>query len=151
MMFPTAIDTAVSVPPPDVYILYRGQTSRALRTAVTRARMCDTTCRGMGVLGHRRLRVACSPSPIAAAHRTDGDPRAFLPSAADPTDMSDHDASDDAAGHAEEHDDGHGHEAHGDEGRVTSPMQVFGSSEVTTGLVVLVVGLVVVFGIPLLL
>jgi hypothetical protein len=66
--------------------------------------------------------------------------------------MSDHDdAGDDAAGHAGEHDGGHDHDEHGDEGRVTSPMQGFGSSEVTTGLVVLVVGLVVVFGIPLLL
>jgi len=48
-----------------------------------------------------------------------------------------------------DHDD-HGHHDDGDEGRVTSPMQDFGTSQVTTGLVVLVVGLVVVFGIPLL-
>ena len=53
--------------------------------------------------------------------------------------MSDHDASFDR------------HEEHGDEGRVTSPMQSFESSQVTTGVVVFVVGLVVVFGIPLLL
>lgn len=66
--------------------------------------------------------------------------------------MSDHDdAGDDTGEHAEAHDDSHDHEAHGDEGRVTSPMQAFGSSEVSTGLVVLAVGLVVVFGIPLLL
>jgi len=68
--------------------------------------------------------------------------------------MSDHDADSDVEPHA----DGHHHEEsfdrheeHGDEGRVTSPMQAFGSSQVTTGFVVLVVGLVVVFGIPLLL
>ncbi|MFB6090852.1 MAG: hypothetical protein ABEJ97_07305 [Halobellus sp.] len=47
-----------------------------------------------------------------------------------------------------DHDD-HGHDD-GDDGRVTSPMQDFGMSQVTTGLLVLVVGLVVVFGIPLL-
>ncbi|MFA1610361.1 DUF7550 family protein [Halobellus rubicundus] len=46
-----------------------------------------------------------------------------------------------------DHDD-HGHDE--DEGRVTAPMQDFGMSQVTTGLVVLVVGLVVVFGVPLL-
>jgi len=67
--------------------------------------------------------------------------------------MSDHDADDEV--HA---DDGHAHEEsfdrheeHGDDGRVTSPMQDFESSQVTTGFVVLVVGLVVVFGLPLLL
>jgi hypothetical protein len=64
--------------------------------------------------------------------------------------MSDHDADDEA--HADDDQDGaHDHEEHSDEGRVTSPMQEFGSSQVTTGFVVLVVGLVVVFGIPLLL
>jgi hypothetical protein len=66
--------------------------------------------------------------------------------------MSDHDA--DEGAHADDH--GHEassehHEEHADEGRVTSPMQSFESSQVTTGFVVLVVGLVVVLGIPLLL
>jgi hypothetical protein len=67
--------------------------------------------------------------------------------------MSDHDADGDEEAHAGDHDDDH-HDGHGtdhDDGRVTSPMQEFGSSQVTTGFVVLVVGLVVVFGIPLLL
>ena len=72
--------------------------------------------------------------------------------------MSDHDAGSDVEAHSDdgheddhaEHDD-HGHGDGSDEGRVTSPMQEFGSSQVTTGFVVLVVGLVVVFGIPLLL
>ena len=63
-------------------------------------------------------------------------------------DHDDHEA--DHAGHGDEHDD-HGHGDESDEGRVTSPMQEFESSQVTTGFVVLVVGLVVVFGIPLLL
>jgi hypothetical protein len=66
--------------------------------------------------------------------------------------MSDHDADDGA--HADDHDHDASfdrHEEHGDEGRVTSPMQSFESSQVTTGVVVFVVGLVVVFGIPLLL
>jgi hypothetical protein len=63
-------------------------------------------------------------------------------------DHGDHEA--DHAGHGDEHDD-HGHGDEYDEGRVTSPMQEFESSQVTTGFVVLVVGLVVVFGIPLLL
>jgi hypothetical protein len=63
-------------------------------------------------------------------------------------DHGDHEA--DHAGHGDEHDD-HGHGDESDEGRVTSPMQEFESSQVTTGFVVLVVGLVVVFGIPLLL
>ncbi|WP_266076067.1 DUF7550 family protein [Haladaptatus caseinilyticus] len=35
--------------------------------------------------------------------------------------------------------------------RVTSPMQEFSMSQVTTGLVVTVIGLAVVFGVPLLL
>ena len=66
--------------------------------------------------------------------------------------MSGHDTADhESDTHAEDHDDGHDHEEHGDEGRVTSPMQAFESSQVTTGFVVLVIGLVVVFGIPLLL
>ena len=55
--------------------------------------------------------------------------------------MSDHAAD----GHGDD-----GHADHADAGRVTSPMQSFESSQVTTGFVVLVVGLVVVFGIPLL-
>ena len=82
--------------------------------------------------------------------------------------MSDHDADsnveahaddghgDDHGDHGADHADGDEHDNHGhgdesDEGRVTSPMQEFESSQVTTGFVVLVVGLVVVFGIPLLL
>ena len=44
--------------------------------------------------------------------------------------------------------DEHDHEA--EAGRVTSPMQEFTMGQVTTGLVVLAVGLVVVFGLPLL-
>jgi len=70
--------------------------------------------------------------------------------------MSDHDADNESD--AEDHDGGHDHEEsfdrheeHGDDGRVTSPMQPFGSSEVTTGFVVLVIGLVAVFAVPLLL
>jgi hypothetical protein len=57
--------------------------------------------------------------------------------------MDDHDAH-----HAGDHD----HDDHqgSDEGRVTSPMQEFSTSEVGTGLAVLVVGLVVSFGLPLL-
>ncbi|WP_435186241.1 DUF7550 family protein [Halobellus sp. EA9] len=58
--------------------------------------------------------------------------------------MSDHDDH----GHDDHRHDDHGHDE--DEGRVTAPMQDFGMSQVTTGLVVLVVGLVVVFGVPLL-
>jgi hypothetical protein len=54
----------------------------------------------------------------------------------------------------DDHDHGHGHgddHGHGEEdGRVTSPMQEFSSSQVGIGLAVLVVGLVVAFGIPLL-
>jgi hypothetical protein len=71
--------------------------------------------------------------------------------------MSDHDAddeshTDDGHGSAHDHEESFDrHEEHADEGRVTSPMQEFGSSQVTTGFVVLVIGLVVVFGIPLLL
>ncbi|WP_449271645.1 DUF7550 family protein, partial [Haloferax profundi] len=37
------------------------------------------------------------------------------------------------------------------EGRVTSPMQEFTMGQVTTGVLVLVVGLAVTFGLPLLL
>ncbi|SDX58021.1 DUF7550 family protein [Halobellus clavatus] len=68
--------------------------------------------------------------------------------------MSDHE---DHGGHSDEahdHGDGHDHGGHGhgdDDGRVTSPMQDFGMSQVTTGLLVLVVGLAVAFGVPLLL
>ncbi|QCC48965.1 DUF7550 family protein [Halobellus limi] len=56
-----------------------------------------------------------------------------------------------------DHDD-HGHDDHGHDDshgselvdvRVTSPMQAFGMSRVTTGLLVLAVGLAVVFGVPL--
>ena len=66
--------------------------------------------------------------------------------------MSDHDAEGDAESHADPgHGDDHADHEDADEGRVTSPMQEFGSSQVTTGFVVLVIGLVVVFGIPLLL
>ena len=67
--------------------------------------------------------------------------------------MSDHDADDEThAADGHDHEESFDrHEEHSDEGRVTSPMQEFGSSQVTTGFVVLVVGLVVVFGIPLLL
>ncbi|MFB6250148.1 MAG: hypothetical protein ABEI27_00425 [Halobellus sp.] len=68
--------------------------------------------------------------------------------------MSDHESH---GSHGEEAPD-HGEEAHGhgddhgdDDGRVTSPMQDFGMSQVTTGLLVLVVGLAIAFGVPLLL
>ncbi|MGB9958017.1 MULTISPECIES: DUF7550 family protein [Haloferax] len=46
---------------------------------------------------------------------------------------------------------GHGHDDHhaDEDARVTSPMQEFSMSQVTTGILVLVVGLVVVFGLPL--
>jgi hypothetical protein len=58
---------------------------------------------------------------------------------------------DDHAG-ADHHAGDHDHDDHesGDEERVTSPMQEFSTSQVGVGLAVLVVGLVVVFGIPLL-
>ena len=45
--------------------------------------------------------------------------------------------------------DRHDH-AEADAGRTTSPMQSFTSQQATIGLLVLVVGLVVVFGLPLL-
>lgn len=54
--------------------------------------------------------------------------------------------------HGEHTHDGDDHDAHGaDEGldRVTSPMQAFGSREVGIGLVILAVGLIVTFVIPL--
>jgi hypothetical protein len=47
--------------------------------------------------------------------------------------------------------DDHGHADHGDddEGRVTSPMQEFSMGQVTTGFVVLLVGLAVAYALPL--
>jgi hypothetical protein len=54
--------------------------------------------------------------------------------------------------HDDHHAGDHGHDDHqggGDE-RVTSPMQEFSTSQVGVGLAVLLVGLVVTFGIPLL-
>ena len=50
---------------------------------------------------------------------------------------------------ADHHD--HDHYREFDDERVTSPMQAFGASEVGTGAVVALVGLLVVFGVPLLL
>jgi len=46
----------------------------------------------------------------------------------------------------------HEHHSHGDEdeGRVTSPMQAFTTGQVGVGFVVLLVGLAVTFGLPLL-
>jgi hypothetical protein len=58
----------------------------------------------------------------------------------DDTDHGDHQPGD--------HD--HGDHQSSDDERVTSPMQEFSTSQVGVGLAVLVVGLVVVFGIPLL-
>ena len=58
--------------------------------------------------------------------------------------------TDDHDDHSHGGDDGHDdHDSDGEE-RVTSPMQSFGTSQVTTGIVVLLVGLAVVFGVPLL-
>jgi hypothetical protein len=57
--------------------------------------------------------------------------------------MSDHDDH-----HAGDHD--HDDHQSDDGGRVTAPMQDFSMGQVTTGLVVLAVGLAVVFGLPLL-
>ena len=53
--------------------------------------------------------------------------------------------------HGHEHDDSHDHHDHDESGewRTTSPMQEFTTSQVWIGLVVLAVGLVVTFGIPL--
>ncbi|WP_380677357.1 DUF7550 family protein [Salinigranum sp. GCM10025319] len=59
--------------------------------------------------------------------------------------MADH-AHDDHGGD----DHGHGHGGDEDDGRVTSPMQEFSTSQVGVGLAVLAVGLLVTFGIPLL-
>jgi hypothetical protein len=39
--------------------------------------------------------------------------------------------------------------AHDDEGRVTSPMQAFSTGQVGVGFVVLLVGIAVTFGLPL--
>lgn len=56
----------------------------------------------------------------------------------------------------EKHDDGHGDhghdDGHGDDEdlRVTSPMQEFTAGQVRVGLVVLLAGLAVTFGVPLL-
>ena len=49
-------------------------------------------------------------------------------------------------------DDDHGHENYHDDGleRVTSPMQEYGMREVGIGLVVLAIGLLVTFALPLL-
>ncbi|WP_411962956.1 hypothetical protein [Haloferax sp. YSMS24] len=51
--------------------------------------------------------------------------------------------------HAGDHD--HDHHEGEQEGRVTSPMQEFTMGQVTTGILVFVVGLAVTFGLPLLL
>jgi hypothetical protein len=53
------------------------------------------------------------------------------------------------ADHAhDDHGDDHDHED--DDGRVTSPMQEFSTSQVGVGLAILAVGLLVTFGLPLL-
>ena len=48
--------------------------------------------------------------------------------------------------------DDHGHDNHGDDddeaGRVTAPMQAFSTGQVTTGFVVLLVGLAVAYALP---
>lgn len=49
----------------------------------------------------------------------------------------------------EDHDH-HPHQSEEETGRVTSPMQPFGTSEVGVGFAVLLVGLAVTFGVPLL-
>ena len=56
------------------------------------------------------------------------------------------------ADHAhDDHGDDHDHDHHvDDDGRVTSPMQEFSTSQVGVGLAVLAVGLLVTFGLPLL-
>ncbi|WP_396613127.1 hypothetical protein ACH9L7_07650 [Haloferax sp. S1W] len=51
--------------------------------------------------------------------------------------------------HSGDHDN-HDHESD-DEGRVTSPMQDFTMGQVTTGFIVLVVGVALTFGVPFLL
>ncbi|MFB6157393.1 MAG: hypothetical protein ABEJ34_06085 [Haloferacaceae archaeon] len=50
-----------------------------------------------------------------------------------------------------DHEDHDHHPHESDEGRVTSPMQEFDTGQVGVGLAVLVVGLAVTFGVPLLL
>ena len=61
--------------------------------------------------------------------------------------MSDHDSAggDAPGGH------GHGDVETAEDERITSPMQSFTATQVGTGFVVLLVGLLVTFGIPLLL
>jgi hypothetical protein len=54
------------------------------------------------------------------------------------------------ADHADDHADHEHHTHDDDEGRVTSPMQDFTTGQVGIGFVVLLVGLVVTFGVPLL-
>jgi hypothetical protein len=49
--------------------------------------------------------------------------------------------------HSGDHD--HEHHEGEQEGRVTSPMQEFTMGQVTTGFLVLVIGLVITFGLPL--
>ncbi|AFK18761.2 MULTISPECIES: DUF7550 family protein [Haloferax] len=51
--------------------------------------------------------------------------------------------------HAGDHD--HDDHQSGEDGRVTSPMQDFSMGQVTTGVLVLAVGLAVTFGLPLIL
>ncbi|MFB6293566.1 MAG: hypothetical protein ABEH60_04830 [Halonotius sp.] len=51
--------------------------------------------------------------------------------------------------HDHEGEDGFDRHEESDAGRVTSPMQSFTSQQVTTGLLVLLAGLAVVFGLPL--
>jgi hypothetical protein len=57
------------------------------------------------------------------------------------------------ADHADDHADHehHPHDEDEDEGRVTSPMQDFTTGQIGIGFVVLLVGLAVTFGLPLLL
>ena len=67
--------------------------------------------------------------------------------------MSDH--SDEGHDHGDGEDGAHladhGGTREQEAGRVTSPMQRYDSGQVTVGIVVLVIGLAVVFGVPLLL
>ena len=82
--------------------------------------------------------------PLPRGRRNSG---AFLYFPAYRSSMSDHDS------HGDEAPGGHGHgdvETAEDE-RTTAPMQSFTGGQVGTGFVVLLVGLVVVFGVPLLL
>lgn len=67
-------------------------------------------------------------------------------------DQSGSDHSDSDPAHSDDNHDQYEDAHHSsDPGRVTSPMQEFSMGQVTTGFVVLLVGLVVVFGLPLLL